>query len=353
MGMLRFLLAIFVVAQHTMGVLGLSGSQAVEVFFLISGFLMSFVLTEKKSYSRPSLFYKNRFLRLFPTYWIALILTLIFNLWTLIKLGGSGFFQVLGQMNPPLVLFTLVSNVTILGQEGLLFLDLHQGNILLKSQFDHFYTPLHWGLLVPQAWSLSLEISFYLVAPFILKRRWALAAAFAASLALRESQIYSLVPVDPWVYRSFPSELCIFLLGAISHQLTAGLRSRLKNPWAKIVGIFSAVLAVTLAFNSASLPQLLQPNDAGLILGYAFLLPGLFLAQNSFRWDRKLGEYSYPIYIIHLLVFQVLNTTTQYVLKPWQLFICTCALSVVSSYVLFRTIEPYIDRLRNKNRIQE
>src|SRR5450759_4624800 len=78
MGIIRVLLALSVVAAHFGGIWNLrfvGGQVAVQSFYIISGFYMSLILNEKyvgknKSYK---LFITNRFLRLYPIYWLSLI----------------------------------------------------------------------------------------------------------------------------------------------------------------------------------------------------------------------------------------------------------------------------------------
>ena len=50
--------------------------NGVQLFYMISGFLMSFILTDVKAYPRVKEFYINRFLRLYPVYAVIAILTL-------------------------------------------------------------------------------------------------------------------------------------------------------------------------------------------------------------------------------------------------------------------------------------
>ncbi len=81
MGLLRLLLAISVVLAHLQFIFGYSliGTRpAVQSFFIISGFYMSLILTEKYVGKKGSyfLFISNRFLRIFPIYWLTLILTI-------------------------------------------------------------------------------------------------------------------------------------------------------------------------------------------------------------------------------------------------------------------------------------
>ena len=84
MGIFRLFLAIAVVLQHTKPIGGfqpLGATEAVETFFMISGFYMAMILTEK--YRGPGsyrLFLGNRSLRIYPAYWVVAALTVV--LWT-------------------------------------------------------------------------------------------------------------------------------------------------------------------------------------------------------------------------------------------------------------------------------
>lgn len=68
MGILRTLFAISVVFAHSYGYVFVGGRNAVQLFYMISGFLISYVIVEKKVYSRVINFYVNRYLRLYPIY---------------------------------------------------------------------------------------------------------------------------------------------------------------------------------------------------------------------------------------------------------------------------------------------
>ena len=70
MGTLRTIFAIAVVLAHVWpgGPVFVGGQNAVRLFYIISGFLISFVLVERKSYPSVRSFYVNRYLRLYPVY---------------------------------------------------------------------------------------------------------------------------------------------------------------------------------------------------------------------------------------------------------------------------------------------
>ena len=77
MGSVRTLLAVAVVFAHSYGFIFVGGRLAVQLFYVISGFLISYILVEARTYCTVSNFYINRFLRLFPIYWCVALTTVI------------------------------------------------------------------------------------------------------------------------------------------------------------------------------------------------------------------------------------------------------------------------------------
>src|SRR4029079_11842283 len=79
MGILRVLLALAVFCEHVAPPADFlrmwGGTLAVTIFFVTSGFYMELVLT--RTYARPGVFWLNRAARIYPTYWIILLLALI------------------------------------------------------------------------------------------------------------------------------------------------------------------------------------------------------------------------------------------------------------------------------------
>jgi len=76
MGLIRVLLAISVLITHSEPILGmrfLNGDAAITCFYMISGFLMALILSEK--YTSTRAFYINRALRIYPPYWVAMLLS--------------------------------------------------------------------------------------------------------------------------------------------------------------------------------------------------------------------------------------------------------------------------------------
>ena len=76
MGSLRTLLALTVVLTHAFGAyVFVGGPNAVRMFYVISGFLISYVLVDAKTYATARSFYVNRILRLYPLYAVVALAT--------------------------------------------------------------------------------------------------------------------------------------------------------------------------------------------------------------------------------------------------------------------------------------
>ena len=95
-GLIRTLLALSVVLTHSCPICGYNvadGMIAVECFFIISGFYMALILNEK--YVGPGstwMFYSNRFLKLYPVYWLVLLLMVVIAAFIGRVLRGEGQF---------------------------------------------------------------------------------------------------------------------------------------------------------------------------------------------------------------------------------------------------------------------
>jgi peptidoglycan/LPS O-acetylase OafA/YrhL len=124
MGLIRFLLAMAVVAAHSAPILGLTlvgGKIAVQSFFVISGFYISLILNEKYPAGTRGtlLFYGNRFLRIYPIYWAVLLLTAGAGTAVLLLFGWHSFVSNVSSLTKDFaadkLLFLIASNVGILG----------------------------------------------------------------------------------------------------------------------------------------------------------------------------------------------------------------------------------------------
>ena len=292
MGVLRLFLALTVLNSHY----PFSGASvfpsayvAVCCFFIISGFYMSLVINEKYAGSANGLarFYLNRALRLYPA---NIVLLLAFAL-----TGAMGITQSYAPFSAAADMSATGRLLTILNQV-LIFPGVVWQNVTLRPDGDAN------TLVFGQLYTVGLEMMFYAVAPFLVTRRpkvlaALLAVALGAHFALRLAG-----PPRPWQYEFFPGILAFFLLGSVSYHLLRAVRSWACPAWIGYLGLPLVVLYCMLAHRALTRGF---TNEGKVWLLYALItliVPFLFQATRRARWDRYLGELSYPVYAVHMLV---------------------------------------------------
>jgi peptidoglycan/LPS O-acetylase OafA/YrhL len=294
MGTIRALLAIMVVFAHSPfqnGAVGLGGQGAVEIFYMISGFLIHHVLVNQRSYSAISSFYKSRALRIAPLYFAVLLPSLLACF-----AANPSFKSFYASADVGWMILVGLSNLTIIGQDWIILAQ----HLILGNDGG---VALYKGLAIPQAWTLSLELVFYLLAPFLLKETTCLLGVASFALLVKLYLVYlGLGSTDPWSYRFFPAELVFFLLGAISNRFLLPLVRSLPRQMYLVGQRFSFFLAIVLIlfFNGEKYFGALEWG--GVVLIFALVLPFCFDFQEKYKWDKYVGELSYPIYISHVLV---------------------------------------------------
>jgi peptidoglycan/LPS O-acetylase OafA/YrhL len=306
MGMVRVALALAVVLSHLplASYKFLSGGLAVQAFFIISGFYMALVLDGK--YKDIGLFYSNRLLRLFPTYFVITALTIgaIYFFNGSVTLNAELIDRML--QNPVTAVVMAIENLVMVGQEMLFWFSIDESGAMVwdpRGPLPDETTVVGWqGIFVPQAWSLSMELMFYALAPFLARAGWKwIAAVCAASIALRLSGAY-LEGVDYllWQGRFFPTALFMFLLGMLAHKALP-LVARVPKAVGWIVAL--ATLAFIVTF------PLLGWTDVRMRwVVYAIFFvttPFIFHAFKDNALDRWIGDLSYPIYMTQLFVISL------------------------------------------------
>lgn len=351
MGVLRFLLAFSVMWTHGGLAHGLSGDLCVTIFFVISGFYMAMVLSEKDSYNRLATFYSQRMLRLFPTYWAVLVISLLAAI--LVTVNQRGWSALLTekeqQLHPILFVFWLFSHLFILGQDVFLFFGLDTiGNLKFESYLTGAENPLANFLLIPTAWSLSLEILFYLIVPLIVRRTTSLLVGLLlVSCGIRLVLAYCLSFVnDPWATRFFPSEFAFFLLGILGYRLVAKHSARLYSLLGASYLLLCALAVTCLSANRFGHVNVgLFSKAAAATFLLIAVLPWLFKITCNNSLDRRVGEYSYPLYLCHVLVFKLWGLLQWS--NPWSDYLMMVA-AVAFAVVLTIAVDKPVDRYRHR-----
>lgn len=343
MGLLRLLLAAAVVFAHTPLHSALTGGRlAVESFFMISGFYVALVLD--RNYRAARDFYVNRYLRLAPVYLVVAAASLL-------SWGLYGVKPFLESAPPapswglPALGFLLMTNATMFFQDATMFMCAGDGGLSWVADFRSCSPPLYGSLLVPQAWSLGIEISFYALAPWLLRlrTRWVVAIALV-SIVVKLLLYAQGFRRDPWDYRFFPSELFLFLMGALAY------RWRRIGPW------FSATSFATLkvwGLLGFGLVFSLLPFGSAFYFVFLtclfFSMPALLEFSNRHVWDRKLGELSYPLYIVHVLAISWLEAALPGN-RHWAFAWLALGASLAASVALYRFIDVPMERVRSERR---
>jgi peptidoglycan/LPS O-acetylase OafA/YrhL len=292
MGAVRLFLALVVATDHFRSIilqpagldtpeyykLGMNAGYAVMFFYMISGFLISMVLSEKYSPAAAGTgdFYRNRFIRIFSLYWPMVIVVLIVPDIRHAMLANS--------------LADKFTNFFLFGMDW-------------RVSFAS-YPSDHWDAAIfglKQAWTLSAELSFYLLAPFVLRSRKLTVIFLIASVATRACTVYLTGTDQHWTYYFLPSTFLFFLIGHVSYCAS---RAWLHMN-AKAVGFI--LLAGSVGF-------LLIPTYADwdsprfwcAVLFFAFALPGIFMATRKNRFLNTLGNLSFPVYMVHLFLLNSL-----------------------------------------------
>jgi peptidoglycan/LPS O-acetylase OafA/YrhL len=354
-GILRIILALSVVFYHSGFVVVFVGpGHAVQLFYVISGFLISYILRNTKSYENPITFYSNRILRLYPVYYFVAALSLCAYLF-----GSQKFVDVYKSIPFGAVALLVISNLCLLGQDWVKFSAIENGHLVFSTDFHNSEIDLQKGLLIDPAWTLGVELSFYIIAPFILHDKRKIYCLLIASLTLR---IYLLMNgigfKDPWINRFFPCELALFLIGALSHQLLLPFWERMTKKSSIKIDKLATLFLVGL-----SMIYFLIPIREGykVILLFAIfipLLPLAFVFQRQHPTDKKIGDLSYPIYIGHFLVVQVVEKFLQYFAITNAGFGVSMKVILSSIFALFlyryiaKPVEQLRSRIRSSNKYQ-
>ncbi len=336
MGLIRTLLALSIVIHHSFPLFGitlLGRDPALRSFYIISGFYMSLILNEKYIGKNGGymLFITNRFFRIFPTYWLILFLTFAFNFFFLHKNFLNNSF------------FNIINDITLIIRNDVLQINTNYRQILT----------------LPQAYTLVLELYFYLVAPFIVKKSnkfifklsvIALCSHFLVFIILRLGK----EPIGDWF---FPEVIIYFLFGVISYRIYLLIRER-DIPLRLLIGIFTFIIILIIFYSAIPidyhLTSIFPIKEWSFIFLMMFAVPFIFKLTKRIPFDRLIGELSYPIYLSHLLVISVLLTV--FSIKPNQsfstlLFIITTIIFSFCIYFFFeKPIEGYRQsRLKTKN----
>ncbi len=300
----------------------------VEIFFFISGFLITYILlVEKEQTGQVAIgkFLIRRVLRIWPIYFLIIAITPFLIYW--LKLAPPDYMAQL----------FFYGNFNIIQSE------------LWQFPFAHF-------------WSIALEEQFYFVWPFIIafipkKRLLSVFGALILVSILSRLYVFNYCPNSWNIYLNTVCRMDTIVIGALCaflyHQYN--FRIKLNNVIVVITIITFLTLLITTKVNSwANLSE-------SLFKKYIYLIPfGLLVLQfiqkkksktstRVFTLISYLGKISYGIYMFHnvliIIIIQKILLNNE-IYSEWIFLMIYFILTIVISTIVFEGFEKKFLRLK-------
>ncbi len=314
------------------------GIYAVFAFYVISGFLMTTVMHSVYGYSASGRFNFafSRFLRLYPSYWFVALLSVL-----VIKIVGT---DVATRFHNAM---SIPSDFTSVGQN-------------LAMVFYAWRPVSVTPNLVPPVWAITVELFFYACICIGVSKTFERTLIwFLVSLVY---VFYSFYAELPWQDRYYP-------IAAASLPFSIGSMIYFLSKKAELVELVTRVRLLSftcfaLLILNCALWIYLGRLDLGILEELGFYL-NLFLCalmtigiacNNSVhpfstRFDQRIGQYSYPIYLLHmpigLIVYSFSGAKHTYLSQAGLVDFCFSLMLVFgTSFVLLRLVDSPIQKYR-------
>jgi peptidoglycan/LPS O-acetylase OafA/YrhL len=337
---LRAIAVLIVVGFHAFPEWLPGGYIGVDVFFVISGFLISTILFESLSNNSFSFsdFYTRRIKRIFP----ALLLILV----TLLVLGWF---------------FFIPEDYEKLGKHvfaGAAFVS----NAVSLSEFGYFDEAAEFKPLL-HLWSLGIEEQFYIVWPIVLWCAWRLKVSIGLLLLVLMSlsfalNIYRSVYNSAFAFFALQTRAWELLLGAGLAYFSLGntqLLQRFKkidHSWLTFLGLGLLIFGCFILNRRSNFP------------GWWALLPTLgtvlMIAGGPHSWVNRtvlaakplvaIGLISYPLYLWHWTLLAFFNVVLGHI-PSLSLRINLVLASLILAWLTYRLIETPIRHSKHSRRV--
>jgi peptidoglycan/LPS O-acetylase OafA/YrhL len=337
---LRAIAALLIMFGHTTGLFSFGfnlpllivGFDGVTLFFVISGFLITYLLLkEKEKNGKISIgkFYMRRILRIWPIYYLMIGVGLLISLadarYTGEFLTKSSFFYIFFAANIPFIFHQSIPMIV------------HYWSIGVEEQFYLFWP---W-LMKFSGKFLITKILFFIVTFFIIK-----------------SLLWYLKGIDYWLYdlMSVTRFHCMLTgaLGAVIFYRNYDKIIRLISHFS--IQLISWILAALIAMNILILPAPLTAEITAVIS--LFIIIGQVQGKNKIpvnlekEWLDFLGKISYGIYVIHpfvilLFVYLYKNLNLNFYLQNFVVYSSVLILTVLFSYLSYNYFEKPFLKLKS------
>ena len=332
-GTYRTTLAVMVAIFH-LGGLPVLGGYAVFGFYILSGYLMTLIMNNNYGYSMEGgvKFALNRILRIYPIYWVSCIISLLLIFWQ----GDSYLISYQGNIRIPDDLKSVFKNIFLV--------------------FPYPYTSE--ARLTPPSWALTVELFFYACIGLGLSKSKSITLVWFI-VSVLYVLIINILGLG-WEYKYFiiPAASLPFSTGAVIFHY--------RDKFSKIIGSLFGyaygpyILFILLIINWLLGYQFGTLRSFNFYINYFLcalviisLLNRTALPFVSKKVDKLLGEFSYPIYLIHyqvgLVVLVFANLSGFSIVRPDYILVClSLPFIFIAAWVLTRYIELPIEILRKK-----
>ena len=303
------------------------GYLGVELFFIISGYVV--LLSAQGKTVRQ--FFLSRVTRLYPAFWVACTLTFMVKL-----LGGPG--PTDAAMSP----------------------SLHAGLVQYAVNMTMLHEFLHFEVMDGAYWSLTVEITFYLLIAiligFDLQKHLTLVIALwlaytALPGAVREGTLF------PTLF--FPAYAPFFAAGMLLYLM--------QQPGGRTWPRYVLLLASYLLGLRASLGRVgslvLLYHEPFSKLVVAVVITAFFVVMvsvafrkidlNRFTWLAWLGALTYPLYLLHNDIGFIIFHRGQHLANKYVLVGGTLIMMLAAAYLIHAFIEKRFSKVlgRQTNRL--
>lgn len=272
------------------------GWAGVDLFFVLSGFLIGSILINNKTKNNYFVtFYVRRLLRIIPNYYLFLFLFLLLGCIPLFK---EDYFIAGNNVIPIWSYFIMLQNVFM----GLLK---NMGNGAMSV-----------------TWSIGIEEQFYIIIPFIIYFFNKRLLPYLLVIFIVVANLFRWYYTNPNISFNIPAyvllpcrmdAISIGIIIAIIHS-NIGLEVFIAKYKNKIIFSFVATIMVCIFLFIANEDLGIIKNTLfalffGCLLMFAIGLPNSFYAKIlSYNWLVWIGKISYSLYLFHYLILGVVKT---------------------------------------------
>lgn len=305
--------------------IGKAGFMGVDVFFVISGFLITGIISKALSNDTFSLsgFYYRRVRRLYPAMLTVLLLYLV-----------AGYFFLLPDIYKELALESLLSQLYVV-------------NFYFWQNINYFGLQSDSVPLL-HTWSLAVEEQFYFIYPLFLIFCFRYFRNYILQILIIISVLSFVLGI---IASGWKPQAAFYLLPTRAWELLAGgvIALILNKGWKPSASLSSLIgyLSIAMIVFALAIYDPLYPFPGWIALlptlaAVGLLISGLdqgFIVTRffSFSWMRLIGRISYPLYLVHWPVLILMKENLYEFSLSWR--VSGLLISVLLAWLIYQYVE--------------